>query len=133
MCSLPTTQKHLPTSRRSGSPHARGLIAVADCSSAIETPPATNRLRNSGALPYATWLTADVSAVEKWKDSKEMGCNQTNQLLNRGQQNSVLFAQRPVSHESFLEALPALGFPLSGVACITFLTFLGFWLRLVQS
>lgn len=45
--------KTLPTNRRMGSPHANGRTAVADFSSAIDTPPAINSLRNSGPFPRA--------------------------------------------------------------------------------
>src|SRR3954469_12288892 len=43
--SLPATQKHLATSLRRGSPQARGRTADADFSRAMDTPPATKRLK----------------------------------------------------------------------------------------
>ena len=72
--SLPATQKHFATSRRIGSPQARGRTAVADFSRAIETPPATKRLRKLGALPVPKSLTADVRARVNIKDSARTHC-----------------------------------------------------------
>jgi len=56
--SLPPTQKHFATNLRMGSPQARGRTAVADFSSAIDTPPATKGLRKLGAVPAAKSFTA---------------------------------------------------------------------------
>ena len=68
MCSFVAFQKHFATRRRIGSPHASGLTAVSDFSSAIDTPPAMNFFRNAGARPAAKSLTAHVSAFVKLND-----------------------------------------------------------------